>query len=103
MDIVCAIPVRQVKFVKLQVCKTSSLTNDQKTICDFFTSAQWDVCPDFLCNKVNAAAMLQNRTKTKKRLLSRRFLRTMEFHGHAPSENRTPDTLIKSQVLYQLS
>ena len=52
MDIVCAIPV-----LSNEVCKTSSFTNDQKTICDFFTSAQWDVCPDFLCKKVNAVAV----------------------------------------------
>ena len=57
MDIVCAIPVRPMKFVKLQVCKTSSFTNDQKAYRDFFPSAQWDVCPDFLCNKGNAVAV----------------------------------------------
>ena len=57
MDIVCAIPVRPMKLVKLQVCKTSSFTNDQKAYCDFVTSAQWDVCPDFLCNKGNAVAV----------------------------------------------
>ena len=40
-----------------EVCKTSSFTNDQKAFRDFVTSAQWDVCPDFLCKKVNAVAV----------------------------------------------
>jgi len=32
-------------------------TNHKKTVRDLVTSAQWDVCPDFLCKKVNAVAL----------------------------------------------
>jgi len=47
--------IKQISSVQFR-CIKYCFTNYQKTVRDLVTSAQWDVCPDFLCKKVNAAA-----------------------------------------------